>query len=111
VIGRIRYRDSGDDAARVPFSTLATRRPELARAGLRYLGSAGLELSDDAPRGKGWREPPTLDEWLVLISDYALGCLRAHRGERAERRFSERQVALRDLGFVLTRHGVRSDDP
>jgi superfamily II DNA or RNA helicase len=107
VIGRIRYRDTGDGAARVPFSTLAARRPELARAGLRYLTSAGLELPDDAPRGEGWREPPTIDDWLVLISDYALGCLRAHPGEAAEQRFSELQVALRDLGFVLTRQGVR----
>ena len=107
VIGRIRYRDTGDGLARVPFSTLAARRPELARAGLRYLTSAGLELPDDAPRGEGWREPPTIDDWLVLISDYALGCLRAHPGEAAEQRFSELQVALRDLGFVLTRQGVR----
>jgi superfamily II DNA or RNA helicase len=107
VIGRIRYRDTGDGAARVPFSTLAARRPELARAGLRYLSSAGLELPDDAPRGEGWHEPPTLDDWLVLISDYAVGCLRAHPGDAAERRFTELQIGLRDLGFVLTRQGVR----
>jgi superfamily II DNA or RNA helicase len=107
VIGRVRYRDTGDGAARVPFSTLAARRPELARAGLRYLTSAGLELPDDAPRGEGWREPPTIDDWLVLIGDYALGCLRAHPGQAAEQRFTELQVALRDLGFVLTRQGVR----
>lgn len=107
VIGRIRYRDTGDGAARVPFSTLVARRPELARAGLRYLASGGLELPDDAPRGEGWREPPTLDDWLVLISDYAVGCLRAHPGEAAERRLGELQAGLRDLGFVLTRQGIR----
>ncbi len=107
VIGRIRYRDTGDGAARVPFSTLVARRPELARAGLRYLASGRLELPDDAPRGEGWREPPTLDDWLVLISDYAVGCLRAHPGEAAERRLAELQTGLRDLGFVLTRQGIR----
>jgi len=107
VIGRIRYRDTGDGEARVPFSTLAARRPELARAGLRYLSDAHLELPDDAPRGEGWREPPTLDDWLVLISDYALGCLLAHPGETAERRFAQLQAGLRDLGFVLTRQGIR----
>ena len=107
VIGRIRYRDTGDGAARVPFSTLVARRPELARAGLRYLASGGLELPDDAPRGEGWREPPTLDDWLVLISDYAVGCLRAHPGDAAERRLAELQTGLRDLGFVLTRQGIR----
>ena len=107
VIGRIRYRDTGDGAARVPFSTLVARRPELARAGLRYLASGGLGLPDDAPRGEGWREPPTLDDWLVLISDYAVGCLHAHPGEAAERRLTELQTGLRDLGFVLTRQGIR----
>jgi superfamily II DNA or RNA helicase len=107
VIARMRYRDTADGAARVPFSTLAAQRPELARAGLRYLSDAGLELPDDAPRGEGWREPPTLDDWLVLIGDYAVGCLRAHPGDAAERRFDELQRGLRDLGFTLTRQGVR----
>src|SRR3954470_9425649 len=107
VIGRLRYRDSGDGAAPVPFASLAARRPELARAGLRYLVQGGLELPDDAPRGEGWREPPTLDDWLVLIGDYAVGCLRASPGEAADRRFDELRVALRDLGFSLTRQGVR----
>lgn len=107
VIGRIRYRDTGDGEARVPFSTLVARRPDLARAGLRYLASSGLPLPDDAPRGEGWREPPTLDDWLVLIGDYAVGCLRVHPGEAAERRFAELQAGLRDLGLVLTRQGVR----
>jgi superfamily II DNA or RNA helicase len=107
VIGRLRYRDSGDGSARVPFATLATRRPDLARAGLRYLQDAGLELPDDAPRGEGWREPPTLDDWLVLIGDYAVGCLRASPGDAADRRFDQLRTALRDLGFNLTRQGVR----
>jgi superfamily II DNA or RNA helicase len=107
VIARMRYRDTGNGAARVPFSTLAAARPELARAGLRYLNAGRLEVPDDAPRGEGWREPPTLDDWLVLIGDYAVGCLRAHPGEAAERRFDELQRGLRDLGFTLTRQGVR----
>ena len=107
VIGRIRYRDTGDGRARVAFATLAAKRPDLARAGLRYLGSAGLELPDDAPRGEGWREPPTLEDWLVLIGDYTVGCLRAHPGDAAEQRLEALSTALRDLGFSLTRQGVR----
>ena len=107
VIGRIRYADDGTGTARVGFAALAARRPDLARAGLRYLNAGGLELPDDAPRGEGWREPPTLDDWLVLLGDYAVGCLRAHPGAPAERRFEELGVGLRDLGFQLTRTGVR----
>ncbi|CAA9475391.1 MAG: hypothetical protein AVDCRST_MAG53-260 [uncultured Solirubrobacteraceae bacterium] len=107
VIGRIRYSDDGTGQARVPFSTLAARRPELARAGLRYLHADDLELPEDAPRGEGWRAPPTLDDWLVLLGDYAVGCLRGHPGAPAERRFDELGVGLRDLGFQLTRTGIR----
>jgi len=107
VIARMRYRDSGDAAARVPFATLAARRPELARAGVRYLHEARLELPDDAPRGEGWRLAPTLEDWLVLIGDYAVGCLRAHPGAAAEGRFEELATGLGDLGFALTRTGVR----
>lgn len=107
VIGRIRYSDDGTGRARVGFATLAARRPDLARAGLRYLHADGLELPDDAPRGEGWREPPTLDDWLVLLGDYAVGCLRGHPGAPAQRRFDELGVGLRDLGFQLTRTGIR----
>lgn len=105
VIGRIRHRGQGE--ARVGFSTLAQRRPELARAGLRYLHTGGLELPEDAPRGEGWREPMSLEDWLVLLGDYAGACLRAHPGAAADRRLDELAVGLRDLGFSLTRTGVR----
>lgn len=107
VIGRIRYRDTAGSDARLPFATFAKRRPELARAGLRYFHQAGLPLPDDAPRGEGWREPPTLDDWIVLLSDYTVGCLRGHPGEAAERRLAELRLGLADLGFVVTRAGVR----
>ncbi|MCW2953399.1 MAG: type restriction protein res subunit, partial [Conexibacter sp.] len=107
VIGRIRYRDSEEGAARVPFSALSARHPDLARAGLRYLAGAGLPLPGDAPRGEGWREPLTLEDWLVLIGDYAVGCLRAQPGEASGRRLQELQLGLRDLGFALTRQGIR----
>ena len=107
VIGRIRHRDDGTGSARVSFASLAARRPDLARAGLRYLHAGNLEMPDDAPRGEGWREPLTLDDWLVLLGDYAVGCLRGRGDGAAERRFDELGVGLRDLGFQLTRSGVR----
>ncbi|MGE4426307.1 MAG: DEAD/DEAH box helicase family protein, partial [Solirubrobacteraceae bacterium] len=108
VIGRVRDRDTGiDGGARLPFATLLARRPDLARAGLRWLHAGGLEPPDDAPHGEGFREPPALEDWLVLISDYAVGCLRAHASDAAERRFQQLQTGLRDLGFVLTRQGLR----
>ena len=105
---RMRYRTlSPPTQAEIPFGELLRKQPALARAGLRYLASAGLPLPPGAPRGEGFREPPTLDDWVVLISDYAVRCLRAHPGEEAEARTDALAVALADLGFALTRTGVR----
>ena len=52
--------------------------------------SAGLPLPPGAPRGEAYRQPPDLDDWLVLLEDCALRCLdaagRARRRPRAARR-------------------------
>jgi superfamily II DNA or RNA helicase len=105
VSNRMRYRGEGD--AEIPFGELLRRQPALARAGLRYLASAGLPLPPGAPRGEGFREPPAIGDWIALLSDYAIRCLRAHPGDEAERRTDALAVGLADLGFTLTRTGVR----
>ena len=76
----MRYRTSGE--AEISFGELLRRQPALARAGLRYLHAAGLPAPQGAPRGEGYREPPAIEDWIELISDYALRCLRAHRATR-----------------------------
>jgi hypothetical protein len=108
VSNRMRYRVL-DPAhpAEVTFSELLRRQPALARAGLRYLTAAGLPLPPGAPRGEGFREPVAMEDWLVLLEDYALRCLRAHPGAEAEARTDELAVGLADLGFALTRTGIR----
>jgi superfamily II DNA or RNA helicase len=103
VSNRMRYR--GADEAEVPFGELLRRQPALAAAGLRYLGSAGLPLPPGAPRGERFRAPPTMDDWIVLLEDYALRCLRCHEG--TDERLDELAVGLADLGFALTRTGIR----
>ena len=47
------------------------------RAGVRFLGSAGLPLPPGAPRGEAYRRPPDLDDWVVLLEDWVLRCLDA----------------------------------
>ncbi|HST39681.1 MAG TPA: DEAD/DEAH box helicase family protein, partial [Conexibacter sp.] len=132
VIARIRYRDAeaggggsgsadasagtggggadasaGEATPRLSFAAFAKRNPRLARAGLRYLGSAGLELPPDAPRGELTSAPPELDDWLALLDDWALRCLRAHPGEAAERLWEQLAGGLADIGYTLTRRGIR----
>jgi superfamily II DNA or RNA helicase len=108
VIARMRdRRRSADDDAELSWPDFQRARPALARAGIRFLASAGLALPPDAPHGEGYRRPPDLDDWLVLLEDYALRCLYASDAREAAERASAVSAALRDLGFQLTRRGIR----
>jgi superfamily II DNA or RNA helicase len=107
VIARLRYRDRGEGDAEVPWEAFQRRRPALARAGVRFLASAGLALPAGAPHGEGYRRPPDLDDWLELLEDYALRGLRADPSPAAAARYDAIAAALRELGYSLTRQGIR----
>lgn len=108
VISRMRERSSteNEDAA-VSWADFQRRHPALARAGARFLASGGLEPPPGVPRGEGYREPPGLDDWLVLLEDYALHCLAADPSDAAAERYDGIAAGLRALGFTLTRQGIR----
>ena len=97
IIGRIRYRDT-PAGAQLSFAAFARRSPALARAGLRYLHHADLPPPADAPRGEGYSEPPDIEDWLVLLEDWALRCLRAHPGEAADALWEQLGIGLRTSG-------------
>ena len=100
-------RRGAEDDAEVSWADVPAPRTRRWRAaGARFLASAGLELPPGAPRGEAYRQPPDLDDWLVLLEDYALRCLAARlqpRGGRALRGDRARRCAT--LGFTLTRKG------
>jgi hypothetical protein len=108
VITRLRERRrSADDDAQVPWEDFQHRSPRLARAGVRFLGSAGLALPEGAPRGEAYRRPPDLEDWLALLEDYALRCLHPSAERAAGDRYAAVAAALGELGFRLTRQGIR----
>jgi superfamily II DNA or RNA helicase len=108
VVTRARFRDrGGPDEGEVSWADFQRRRPALARASVRFLASAGLSLPPGAPRGEGYREQPDLDDWLVLLEDWALRSLGADPSPAAAARYEAVAAALRDLGFTLTRRGIR----
>jgi len=108
VIARLRERRrSADDDAQVPWEEFQRSRPALARAGVRFLASAGLALPDGAPRGEAYRRSPDLEDWLVLLEDYALRCLHVSPAPEAADRYAAVAAALGELGFRLTRRGIR----
>jgi superfamily II DNA or RNA helicase len=108
VINRLRERRRGaDDETEQSWEDFQHSRPELARAGVRFLASAGLALPEGAPHGEAYRRSPDLDDWLVLLEDYALRCLHASADPAAGDRYAAVSAALSELGFRLTRRGIR----
>ncbi|HEX6700141.1 MAG TPA: DEAD/DEAH box helicase family protein [Gaiellaceae bacterium] len=108
VLTRLRERARSErDHGEVSWAGFQRANPSLARAGVRFLASAGLALPPGVPRGEGYREQPDLDDWVALLEDYALRRLRADPAPAAAARYDAIAAALRDLGFQLTRRGVR----
>ena len=108
VLTRLRDRGRGpEEGAVIPWTTFQRAHPALARAGARFLASAGLDLPAGVPRGEGFREQPDLNDWLVLLDDYALRCLAPDPRSEAAAQYTSISTALRALGFTLTRQGIR----
>lgn len=107
VMARMRDRGRDDGAAEIPWERFQRRRPALARAGIRFLASAGMPIPPGAPRGEAYARAPDLEDWLVLLEDYALRRLAADPSAAATERYDAIAAALRELGFQLTRRGMR----
>ncbi len=108
VIGRLHERRrSAEDETELSWPEFQKRSPKLARAGIRFLLSADLRIPPGAPRGEQYRQQPDLDDWLVLLEDYALRRLAGDPSREAADRYEAIAAALRELGFNLTRKGIR----
>jgi superfamily II DNA or RNA helicase len=108
VIARLRdrRRSAGEDAE-LSWPDFQHRHPALARAGVRFLASAGLALPPGAPHGEAFRRAPDLEDWLVLLEDYALRRLHGDAAREAADRYAAVAAALGELGFRLTSRGIR----
>src|SRR3954466_12145901 len=108
VITRLRHRSrAGEDEGELPWSEFQRGHPALAAAGVRFLASAGLPLPPGAPRGEAYRRSPDLDDWVVLLEDWVLRGLDGQSAPEAAARREAVAAALRDLGYQLTRTGIR----
>jgi superfamily II DNA or RNA helicase len=106
LLARLRERRA-TDGSQMSWTQLAHRQPRLADAGLRWLYRMGERAPEGAPRGERQRAPLDIEDWVVLLGDYALGCLAARAQPAAAERLSALQAALGDLGFTITRQGIR----
>jgi superfamily II DNA or RNA helicase len=93
--------------ARVGWTRFEQDDPALALAALRFMNAQDLELPADARLGERHRQPPTADDWAILIGDFALRALRPSADPRDAAAWEEVRRALPPLGYVLTAAGVR----
>lgn len=106
LLARLRER-RGTDGSQMSWAHLARRQPRLAAAGLRWLHQVGEPTPEGAPRGEAQRAPLDIDDWVALLSDYVLGCLRASAEPGAADRVARLRTALGELGYTVTRQGIR----
>lgn len=96
------------DGAEVSWARFERDHPRLAEAALRFFYHSKMDLPPEARLGERHRQPPTADDWVVLIEDYCMGHLRASTDPRDQAAWEEIRQSLPSLGYVLTRQGIRS---
>ena len=99
---RIVRRANATTGAAVPWPRFARDHPALALAALRMHHAGLLDLPHGARLREEHRRPPTADDWVALIGDYATRGLPDGSPRRAAIR-----AALPSVGYQLTSRGVR----
>ncbi|PVG82177.1 DEAD/DEAH box helicase [Nocardioides gansuensis] len=90
------------------WAALSKAEPELARAALRLHYADVLALPQGATLHEEHRRPPTADDWVRLVDDWARGHLLSSDKEEDERVVQSLKRALPSVGYVWTRRGIRA---
>ena len=95
---RTRFVDPVPDT--LAWSEIVARQPDLADAALRMHHAGLLDLPTGARLTEQHRVPPTVEDWMALIEEWALGLDDPDVTDALRR-------ALPSVGYVWTRNGVR----
>lgn len=95
---RTRFVDPVPDT--LAWSEIVARRPDLADAALRMHHAGLLDLPTGARPTEQHRVPPTVEDWMALVEEWALGLDDPDVTDALRR-------ALPSVGYVWTRNGVR----
>ncbi len=87
------------------WQQVADEDPSFALAGLRWLRQQGL-LAPDFPLPPEAKEDANLEDWIVLIEQFALRVLVTSHDQEDHERFQELSRRLKPFGFTLTPRGL-----
>lgn len=94
--------------AQIGWERFELDEPELATATLRLFLAKGFKTPDGAHIGERHRQPPSADDWAVMIADYCGGFLDRSGVPGDQEAWERIRRSLPAVGYILTRQGVRA---
>ena len=107
IVNRIIHRKLADGTQR-EWRKLFAQRTDFCCAGVKYLRKVGIKLPPDITLSSGMYGELSVEEWALLIEDYALNRLKLSAEEEHKLLYDEIKDALYTLGFILTETGIRT---
>jgi superfamily II DNA or RNA helicase len=89
------------------WDAFADKHADMATAIGRYLWKYKLEIPPEIDLTDLLNEPPTIDDWMVLIEDFALHGLKTSSEKSDHELYDRLKVSVRKLGYGLTEQGLR----
>jgi len=96
------------DGTQREWRKLFAARPDFSVAGVKYLMLAGVRIPPDITLTSEMAGDLTIEEWAMLIEDYALNRLKVSGEENHKALYDSVRDALYTLGFILTEKGIRT---
>ena len=89
------------------WAEFAESKPDLALAIARYLWKQRLPMPARLEATEAIRQSPFIDDWMLLLEDYALQYLKTSPREDDHKVYAQIKDAVRKLGYGLTEQGLR----
>jgi len=107
VVKRIIERKMADGSQR-EWRKLFAARPDFSVAGVKYLRKVGIRIPHDITLTGEMAGEMTVEDWALLIEDYALNRLKLSGEESHKDLYDAIRDVLYTLGFILTEKGIRT---
>lgn len=96
-----------ENASKNGWTSFAYKNGELACAYLRFMHKYRLPLPDDLEMAENFQQSPFIEDWMVLIEDYALNYLKTSASSDNHLLYERIRAAIAKLGYGLTEKGIR----
>ncbi len=98
---------SAASAREVGLGAIANAQPELAVAMARYLWTNRLPMPPDIQLSEAVRQAPLMDDWIGILEDFALNCLKVSADSEDHGLYKRIKKAVAKIGFGLSERGIR----